>query len=459
MHHNKGKTIAACLKARTDYAKNPEKTDDGALVTAYACDPQTVHSEFLLAKREYRTLTGREQEHDVIAYQVRQSFRPGEVTPEDANCIGYEFATRFLKGAHAFFVATHIDKAHIHNHIIWNSTALDCTHKFRDFKRSAEAVRRLSDTICLENGISIVEDPKRKGMHYGKWLGNAAQPSHRDNIRADIDSVMAKRPADISAFFDALIAAGYEIKQGKNPALRRKEQQRFIRMDTLGEGYTVEDLQAAIAGSRVHAPRKKAFQQNIEKPVNLLVDIQAALSAGKGVAYERWAKVYNLKQMAQTINYLSEHSLLNFDTLETKTDDAVARYDDLSSQIKATEHRLAENSSLRTHIVQYIKTRDAYIAYRKNGYSKKYLAAHEGDILLHKAAKKHFDDLGLKKLPTVAHLKTEHAELMLLKKDLYAEYQNARSEMKELLAAKHNVSHLLDTDSKNRDTKNHEASR
>ena len=147
MHVNKGKTIAQCLTDRTDYAMNPDKTENGELISSYACDPHTADAEFLFSKRQYRLLTGREQRNDVIAYQVRQSFKPGEVTAEEANRIGYEFAQRFLKGKHAFIVTTHTDKAHIHNHIIWNSTTLDSKHKFRDFLGSGKAVARLSDQI------------------------------------------------------------------------------------------------------------------------------------------------------------------------------------------------------------------------------------------------------------------------------------------------------------------------
>ena len=179
MHVSHGKTIADCLTDRIDYSKNPEKTQGGELISAYECDPKTADAEFLYSKRQYQTVTGREQRHDVIAYQVRQSFKPGEITPEEANRVGYEFAERFLKGRHAFFVATHTDKKHIHNHIIWNSTTLDCKRKFRDFLGSGRAVARLSDTICTEHRLSVIADPKRDVNHYGRWLGNKAKPSHR----------------------------------------------------------------------------------------------------------------------------------------------------------------------------------------------------------------------------------------------------------------------------------------
>ena len=176
MHVNKGKTIAQCLTERTDYAKNPDKTEDGEYISAYACDAKTADSEFLLSKRQYRQRTGREQASDVIAYQIRQSFKPGEVTPEEANQIGYEFAKRFTKGDHAFIVCTHTDKKHIHNHIIWNSTTLDCTRKFRNFWGSTEAVRKLSDLVCMEHRLSVIENPQPHGKSYNKWLGGNANP-------------------------------------------------------------------------------------------------------------------------------------------------------------------------------------------------------------------------------------------------------------------------------------------
>ncbi len=157
LHVNKGKTVAKCLANRTDYSQNAAKTNDGEFISSYECDPRTCDEEFLLSKRQYEQITGRNQKHDVIAYQIRQSFKPGEITPEEANKIGYELAMRFTKGKHAFIVATHVDKAHIHNHIIYNSTTLDCTRKFKDFYFSALAVRRISDILCFEHGMSIIK--------------------------------------------------------------------------------------------------------------------------------------------------------------------------------------------------------------------------------------------------------------------------------------------------------------
>ena len=230
MHVNKGKTIAQCLTERTDYAKNPDKTEDGEYISAYACDAKTADSEFLLSKRQYRQLTGREQASDVIAYQIRQSFKPGEVTPEEANQLGYEFARRFTKGDHAFIVCTHTDKQHIHNHIIWNSTTLDCTRKFRNFWGSTEAVRKLSDLVCMEHRLSVIENPKPHGKSYNKWMGGNAKPCQRDLLRAAIDAALAKKPKDFEAFLKLVEAAGYTVKRGKHITFMRDGQPQDTRI-------------------------------------------------------------------------------------------------------------------------------------------------------------------------------------------------------------------------------------
>ncbi len=447
MHVNRGKTIAQCLADRTDYAENPEKTEGGKLISAFECDPKTVDAEFLFSKRQYTALTGRMRgADDVIAYHLRQSFVPGEVTPEEANRIGCELARRFTNGNHAFIVCTHIDKHHVHNHIIWNSTALSCDRKFRNFWGSTKAIQRLSDTICIEQGLSIIENPKRHGKSYNKWLGDQAKPSKRELLRVAIDTALTQKPPDVDTLLKLLRNSGYEVKAGKILALRRKNQNRFIRLDTLGSGYSEAELRAVLSGEKTHVPRKKAIRPAPDKKVNLLVDIQAKLRAGKGVGYERWAKVFNLKQMAQTVNYLTEHNLLEYDALAAQMASATTRYNELSAQIKAAEKRLAEIAVLKTQIINYAKTRDTYVAYRKAGYSKKFLAEHESDILLHKAAKKSFDELGVKKLPTVKSLQTEYAALLAKKKAAYADYRKARDEMKELLTVKANVDHLLGTD-------------
>ena len=449
LHTGKGRTVGQAISAIIDYTENPQKTDGGRLITSWQCDSRIADAEFLFTKNQYIQKTGRVRgEDDVIAYHLRQSFVPGEITPEDANRLGCELAKRFTKGNHAYIVCTHIDKAHIHNHVIWNSTALSQTRKFRNFWGSSRAVRRLNDTICIENGYSIVENPKRHGKSYNKWLGDKKKPSHRERICTAIDDALAQKPDSFEALLELLRQAGYEVKGKKVPSLLGGKQKKSIRMDTLGDGYTPADLRAVIAGEKAHTPRKNAAApvKPEKRSGNLLVDIQAKLRAGKGAGYARWATLFNLKQMAQTVAYLQDHELLDYAVLSEKAAAASAHFNELSARIKAAETRMAEIAVLREHIVNYAKTRDTYVAYRKAGYSKKFLAEHESEITIHKAAKSYFDGLGLKKLPTIKALNTEYAELLAEKKAAYADYRKAREEMKELLTAKANIDRILELD-------------
>ena len=435
LHKNKGKSVAACLKSRTDYVQNPDKTEQGELVSCYECSPLTVDEEFMLSKRQYELATGRRQKSDIIAYQIRQSFKPGEITAEEANKVGYELAMRFTKGKYAFIVATHTDRHHIHNHVIFNSTALDGSKKFRDFFFSALAVQRLSDLISLEHQLSVIEiKPYRERQ---KRTLYPPKESNRDRLCGIIDSILAEKPKDYEDFLQKLEQQGYEVKRGKYTSVKGARQKRFIRFKTLGAGYSEDELQAVIAGKTEHRPRQtQPFQ---EPPFQLLVDIQAKLSEGKSEGYARWAKKYNLKEMSKTLIFLQEHKIGSIKEMQERVDAATARYHELGDSIKAAEARMAEIAVLRTHIVNYARTRPVYDAYRKAGYSKRFLEAHREEITLHKAAKAAFDEPGLKKLPKAKDLSIEYAELLKKKKEAYPDYRKAQDEMQELMKAQKNV--------------------
>ena len=448
LHIGKGRTVSTAISDIIDYVKNPKKTDHGKLITSWQCDSRTADSEFIYSKQQYIRKTGRVRgTDDVIAYHLRQSFRPGEISPNEANRLGCELAKRFTKENHAFIVCTHIDKAHVHNHIIWAATTLDETKKFRDFKRSAQAVRRLNDTICIQNGYSIVENPKGKGKSYDKWLGDKKKPSHRERICFAIDDALAKKPMDFEALLELLRQAGYEIKHGKVPSLRGAEQKNYIRMDTLGDGYSPNEIRAIIAGAKAHTPRKRFVQDAPEKPSgSLLIDIQAKLAEGKGAGYAKWATSYNLKQMSKTMIYLQENGLLDLNVLNQQTSKATQLFNELSRKQKEIEKRMAEISILQKHINDYYDTREVYVGYRKAGYSKKYHAEHESDILLHQAAKKYFDEIKLEHIPSRKSLHSEFNELLLQKRSIFSEYKIAQAKMRELQTAKANVDRVLNMD-------------
>lgn len=447
LHVNKGRSVAACLEARTDYAKNPEKTEKGDLVTSYECDPMTVDEEFMLTKRKYQQITGREQRGNVIAYQIRQSFKPGEITAEDANRIGYELAMRFTKGRYAFIVATHTDRAHIHNHIIFNSTALDGTRKFKDFHLSGLALQRLSDMVCLEHGLSVIEPKpyreRQKRTIYPK------KETIREQICRDIDRILQRqtRPQDFEDFLKMLQEAGYEIKQGKNISIRGKEQKRFIRLSSLPENYqekTIREFFANPAG-RVFAKRPKQHRQ--DSKVSLLIDVQQKLQT-KGPGYARWAKIHNLKEMSKSLLFLREHGFETMEQLDAFISEKTERRDSLLSSVRSAEKQITEIAALRKHIFNYSNTRPTYEAYRKAGYSRKFFEVHREEITIHKAAKKAFDELGVKRIPKVKDLNAEYARLMAEKKQTFAEYRKARDEVKEYLIVQENIASLYEAERK-----------
>ena len=451
LHTGKGRNFGKAIRNVIGYVSNPKKTHHGELVTGFGCNPETADGEFLLMKREYIAQTGRLRgKDDVIAYHLRQSFVPGEITPEEANRIGCELAKRFTHGQHAYVVAAHEDRRHVHSHIIISAVNLDCDRKFRNFWGSSKAIRRLSDTLCIQNGLSIIEQPKGHSKSYNKWLGNEAKTSQRDGLREAIDAALARQPKDFEELLTMLQRGGWEVKRGKRISLKGKGQERFKRLDSLGEDYSEAALRAIIAGEKEHHPREKKTVQPMRQ-VNLLVDIQAKLQAGKGAGFERWAKVFNLKQMAQTLNYLSENNLMNIEDLTAKTDAAIARVHELQVTIRETEKRMAELHALKGHIINYVKTREVYAAYRMAGYSKKFVAEHEQEIKLHQAAKEAFSALGTQKIPKVKVIQAEYDALREKKKQAYAAYHQAQDEMRQLLTVRANVERILGIEEKEKE--------
>ena len=443
MHTQKNCSIRKCLKDRTDYAKNDEKTNQGEFVSSYECDPKTVDKEFELSKSQY-DLFSSSRKGDIIAYQIRQSFKPGEITPEEANRVGYETAMRWTKGKHAFIVATHVDKAHIHNHIIYNSTSLDNKRKFHNFFLSSIALQKVSDLVCLEHGLSVIK-PRR----YDEREKRTVYPNRksiRDKIREDIDLIMTKNPKDMNELLKLMEEMGYEIKRSKHIAIRGEEQKGFIRIDSLGEGYRESDFEKIFKGEESFNPPPREKQphryEKPEKKFDMLIDIQEIIAKGKGPGYERWAKVHNIKQISQTLIYLRDHDIRDMDELAKRAGESSAKFTELSQMIKDAEKRLAEIAVLKTHIINYSKTKDVYVAYRKAGYSKQFFEAHREEILLHKAAKEAFGQLE-GGVPKLKDLNQEYAELLQKKKDAYAEYRSIKEENKEQQMAKHNLERFL----------------
>ena len=454
LHIGKGQTAGDAIKRALGYVKDPMKTENGILVTSYGCTPQTAEAEFMLMRREYLAITGRRRGKDeVLAYHLRQAFKPGEITPEEANRIGYELVKRFTHGDHAFIVATHTNTSSVHNHLVFSAVNLECDRKFRNFWDSLRAIRRLSDTLCVENGLSIVENPQNTTLTYDKWLGDRAKQPQREEMRATIDEIMRQKPESFDALLSALRGKGWEIKHGKHFSARAPRQVRFKRLDSLGEEYSEKVLRAALDEKREWQPKERRKGQKLKEHtgVSLLVDVQEKLQQGKGGGYVRWAKVFNAKQMAQTLTYLSEHHIQNLAELAEKTEATTSRHGELLRKVKNEEARMKEIAELKKHVLGYLRTSETYAAYKKSGYARKFLVEHEQEILIHRAAKQAFDERKLTKLPTVQTLQAEYETFAIQRKKDYTEYKEAKDEMRELLTVRANVERILNEPMEQRD--------
>ena len=450
MHMNQGKSLLQSISARTDYAMNPEKTDGGFLISSYECDPASVEVDFLLAKEQYQRITGRVPKHgrDVIAYQIRQAFYPGEITPEEANRIGYELAMRFTGGKHQFIVATHIDKAHIHNHVLFNSTTLDCTHKFNNYKDSAEVIRDISDQLCLEKGYSVITEPEEKGKDYAEWNAERSGTSWKAKLKDSISEMLPKC-SDFEDLLRQMKEKGYEVKRGKHISLRGPGQKRFTRLKTLGKEYAEDAIRIALKeqGSLKNRPaiagNTTVLRHGSVTDISFLIDIEKKLSEGKGKGYEQWAKVFNVKQMASALCILREEGITSTEQLEERLSAATSDFEKASEQLKTTESEIRELRKLKKHILDYGWTREVYAEYQHLGRPEDFLEAHRAEIQIHLAAKKAFDGYKPKRVPKLKDLNLRLSKLSARQKTQYEEYRETRKILQRWQAIQQSIESSL----------------
>ncbi|MDR0861360.1 MAG: relaxase/mobilization nuclease domain-containing protein [Oscillospiraceae bacterium] len=449
LHIGKGKTSATVLTDSAEYMKNPAKTHNGEFITGYECDPLTAAQEFLFARSQYAATTGRRQgASEVVGYHLRQSFKPGEIDAATANRIGYEMAMSLTKGKYAFLCCTHEDKAHIHSHILVSAVSLDCTRKFRNFKKSAFALRKISDRICLENGLSVIEKPKPSRGSYGTWLGDEKQPSNRGKICEIIDAALVDCKT-YDDFINAMLAAGCEVKQGKYLAFKIPGGERFARCtEKLGADYTEDAIRERISGERVVAPRSKnaatIVPVRVPEVPSLLIDIQAKIRVGAGEGYQQWMKIFNLKQAARTLIFLQEVGIDSYAELQEKSAAASSKYYEVADRIKEIEKQQKDINELQAQIGTYTKTRGVYVAYKTSGWDKEFFEANRADITLHRAAKKHFNEHNFSgKLPSINSLRQEWATLESERKSLYRGYKELKEKYITLGTARANANHIL----------------
>lgn len=431
------KAIRGTLSKAIAYILNPEKTDEKLLVSSYGCASETAAREFEWT-RKIAEQKGMNPVR-IIARHVIQSFEIGEVTPELAHEIGKQFADEILGGKYEYVLTTHIDKDHVHNHLIFNAVDFVNYHAYKSYKRIYYDMREVSDRLCKENGLSVIPPSQNKGMGYKEYTEAKRGTSWKQKLKQTIDRLVITAQ-DYDDFLRLMQEAGYEIKTGKYISFRAKGQERFTRSKTIGENYTEERIKERIAG---RTPRRNR-RQTVPKGISLIGDIQERIRLIDSKGYEYKAKLTILKEAARTLNYLTENNLLQYADLEKKVEDVHSSYDRTGKELKGVEARLREVQPLIKNISNYQRLKPVYDAFQKAKDKPGFKAKHEAELVIFEAARSTLLAMqGDEKLPSLKTLKAEQAQLFEEQERLYAERNRLKKEAKQIETIKSNVDTFL----------------
>ena len=419
------------------YILNPEKTDEKLLVSSYGCASETAAREFEWT-RKIAEQKGMNPVR-IIARHVIQSFEIGEVTPELAHEIGKQFADEILGGKYEYVLTTHIDKDHVHNHLIFNAVDFVDYHAYKSYKRIYYDMREVSDRLCKENGLSVIPPSQNKGMGYKEYTEAKRGTSWKQKLKQTIDRLVITAK-DYDDFLRLMQEAGYEIKTGKYISFRAEGQERFTRSKTIGENYTEERIKERIAG---RTPRRSR-RQTVPKGISLIGDIQERIRLIDSKGYEYKAKLTILKEAARTLNYLTENNLLQYADLERKVEDVHSSYDRTGKELKGVEARLREVQPLIKNISNYQRLKPVYDAFQKAKDKPGFKAKHEAELVIFEAARSTLLAMqGDEKLPSLKTLQAEQAQLFEEQERLYAERNRLKKEVKQIETIKSNVDTFL----------------
>ena len=419
------------------YILNPEKTDEKLLVSSYGCASETAAREFEWT-RKIAEQKGMNPVR-IIARHVIQSFEIGEVTPELAHEIGKQFADEILGGKYEYVLTTHIDKDHVHNHLIFNAVDFVDYHAYKSYKRIYYDMREVSDRLCKENGLSVIPPSQNKGMGYKEYTEAKRGTSWKQKLKQTIDRLVITAK-DYDDFLRLMQEAGYEIKTGKYISFRAEGQERFTRSKTIGENYTEERIKERIAGRTPRRSRK----QTAPKGISLIGDIQERVRLIDSKGYEYKAKLTILKEAARTLNYLTENNLLQYADLERKVEDVHSSYDRTGKELKGVEARLREVQPLIKNISNYQRLKPVYDAFQKAKDKPGFKAKHEAELVIFEAARSTLLAMqGDEKLPSLKTLQAEQAQLFEEQERLYAERNRLKKEVKQIETIKSNVDTFL----------------
>ena len=424
--------IKVNLKKALDYIENPDKTDDKMFVSSYGCSYETADIEFqMLLDQAFK-------KGNNLAHHLIQAFEPGETTPEQVHGIGRQLADEVLGGKYPYVITTHIDKGHLHNHIIFCAVDMANQRKYISNKQSYAYIRRTSDRLCRENGLSVVKPGKDKGKSYAEWDAQRKGKSWKAKLKIAIDAAIPQA-RDFDGLLRLMEAQGYEIKHGKFISFRTPGQERFTRCKTLGEDYTEERITQRIRGIAIdRGPRRRSAGE-----ISLRIALEDSIKAQQSAGYARWAKVHNLKQAAKALNFLTEHQIESYEGLESRLNEISAANDEAAAALKAVERRLGDMALLIKHISTYKQLRPVALELRQAKDKAAFRREHESQLILYEAAAKALKEAGVKKLPNLYALKTEYKKLDGERERLSEQYNEVKKELKEYGIIKQNVDGIL----------------
>jgi hypothetical protein len=451
--------IKTTLKKAIDYICNPDKTDEKMLISSFGCEPETADIEFKFTNSQSIGNKGNNLAHHLI-----QAFEPGEVSFEKAHQIGQELAEAVLQGKYEYVLTTHIDKGHVHNHIIFCATNFVDHHKYVSNKRSLYGIRRTSDRLCRAHNLTTIIPGKGQDNGLIEYTDKNGERQHRpaqgraksfeeinaekrgvswkSKLREAIDEYI-KTSFDWDDFLHKMEVAGYTIKRAKYHSYKALGQERFIGGPTLGAEYTDERIKERIAGLSV-VPKRKKIQFADDKKINLIIDIESSIKAQQSAGYAHWAKLHNLKEAAKTVLFLQENNIVQYEQLSAKIAEIQVLFDNTHATLKGAEKRLSDLSLLIKNIENFNRTLSAYRAYRQAKDPDKIFRQHESKIIIHEAARKALKGRGIEgKLPDVTALKQEHESLTKEKAALYQQYSGLKKQIKEYSLIKANIDTIL----------------
>ena len=430
--------IKSTLKKALDYIENPDKTDEKLFVSSYGCSYETADIEFqMLLDQAFK-------KGNNLAHHLIQAFEPGETTPEQAHEIGKQLADEVLQGKYSYVLTTHIDKGHVHNHLIFCAVDMVNHRKYNSNRQSYAYIRRTSDRLCQENGLSVVKPGKAKGKTYAEWDAQKKGKSWKAKLKIAIDAAIPQAK-DFDGFLRLMEAQGYEVKQGKYISFRaladglRPGQERFTRCKTLGEDYTEERITQRIKGIAIdRGPRRRSARE-----ISLRTALEDSIKAQQSAGYARWAKLHNLKQAANSLNFITEHQIDSYEGLESRMAEISAANDAAASALKDTECRLGDIALQIKNLSAHKQLRPVALELRNTKDKAAFRRQHESQLILYEAAAKSLKEAGVKKLPNLYALKAEYKKLDEERERLSEQYNEVKKELKEYGIIKQNVDSIL----------------